>query len=58
MKEQKKQDIEIKLCVDCFNCKTRRKQIYCKLGVWKEDDNGSTILHTPYDFNCPKWEEA
>jgi hypothetical protein len=57
MKKQKEQH-KLKLCVDCFNCKKQKKKIYCKLGVWEEYDNGHSILHTPFDFNCPKWDEA
>ncbi len=49
---------KLKLCTDCFNCKKKNGEIYCKLGVWKESDNGKTILHTPFDFNCPRWEEV
>ena len=48
----------IKLCTSCYNCKKKNGKVYCKLGVWEEDDNGRTILHTPYDFNCPEYEEA
>ena len=48
----------IKLCTTCFNCKTKDSEVYCKLGVWKEKNNGKSILHTPYDFNCPEYEEA
>lgn len=46
----------IKLCVDCFNCKTKNKKVYCKLGVWEEENDDNNILHTPYDFNCPNWD--
>jgi multimeric flavodoxin WrbA len=59
MKTQNKQhELDIKLCVDCFKCKTKNKKVYCKLGVWEEVDSGQSILHTPYDFGCPKWDEA
>jgi hypothetical protein len=58
MKKQGKQDIHIRLCLDCFNCKKKNNQIYCKLGVWKEVDNGKSILHTPFDFGCNKWEDV
>lgn len=53
-----KDTVEIKLCTSCFNCKKKRQMIYCKLGVWKEPENGRTILHTPFDFNCNRYEEA
>jgi multimeric flavodoxin WrbA len=49
---------EIKLCIDCFHCKKKKNKIYCKFGVWKETDTGKSILHMPYDFNCPEWTEA
>ena len=52
------QDIETKLCTECFNCKKKNADVYCKLGVWKELDNNRSILHTPYDFNCNQWVEA
>lgn len=59
MKKHVNQDtLKTKLCVDCFNCKTKNRKVYCKIGVWKEDDNSKSILHSPYDFDCPKWEEA
>lgn len=57
MKKQK-DIIKIKLCTSCFNCKRKGRKIYCKLGVWEELDDESTILYTPYDFECPKWEES
>lgn len=47
---------EIKLCVDCFHCKTKNKEVYCKFGFWKEVDDGKSILHTPFDFNCTEWD--
>jgi hypothetical protein len=55
---QEEKDLEIKLCIDCFLCKKKQSKIYCKLGVWEEVDNGRSILHTPYDFNCNQWDEA
>jgi hypothetical protein len=58
MMKQGKQDIRIKLCTDCFNCKKKKNLVYCKLGVWKETDNGKSILHTPFDFGCNKWDEV
>ena len=58
MMMQGKQDIYIRLCIDCFNCKKKNNKIYCKLGVWEEISNGKSILHTPYDFNCNMWDEA
>ncbi len=60
MQKQREQDTveTIKLCTDCFECKKKKGEIYCKLGVWKELDNGKTILHTPFDFNCNRWDEA
>ena len=50
---------KIRLCVDCFNCKKKNGMIYCKLGVWEETNKlDKSILYTPYDFSCPKWDEA
>ena len=49
--------VKIKLCTHCFNCKTKDGKVYCKLGVWKEKDANKTILHTPFDFNCKKWDD-
>jgi hypothetical protein len=58
MKKQDKLDtIKFRLCTSCFNCKKKKNDIYCKLGVWKEVNN-KTILYTPFDFNCTEWEEA
>ena len=53
-----RQNIKIRLCVDCFNCKTKNGSVYCKIGVWKEDDNEKSILYIPEQFNCKEWEEA
>ena len=58
MPETTKQEKYIKLCTSCFNCKQRNGKVYCKFGVWEEINNGKTILHTPFDFNCPEYEEA
>lgn len=49
--------VKIRLCINCFNCKKKRDDVYCKLGAWKEKYT-ETILHTPYDFNCNKWDES
>lgn len=48
---------EIKLCIDCFNCKKKNNKTYCKLGVWKEEDDKKSIIYTAYDFDCIEWEE-
>jgi len=58
----------IKLCTSCFNCKSKGGKVYRKFytidedgkkqRVWEENDDGRTILHTPFDFNCPEYEEA
>lgn len=55
-----KEDQKIKLCIDCFNCKTKENMVYCKLGFWREKKRKilKSILHTPYDFNCEYWDEA
>jgi hypothetical protein len=58
MKQEKSDTAKVVLCTSCFNCKRKGNKVYCKLGVWKETDNGRTILHTPYDFNCTRWDEA
>lgn len=58
MRKYSEDNVIIKLCTTCFNCKKKDGEIYCKLGVWKELDDDRTILHTPFDFNCPKWDEA
>lgn len=52
------EDKKIRLCKDCFKCKTKGKLIYCKLGVWREIKSNKTILYTPYDFNCNQWEDV
>ena len=40
-----------------INEDVKNKKVYCKLGVW-EETNDRSILYTPYDFNCPEWNEA
>lgn len=57
MKKREIWDTTVKLCINCFHCKTKNNTIYCKIGVWKEDSNERSILHTPYDFNCNEWED-
>lgn len=46
-----------KICRDCFKCKTRKGEVYCKEGYFKEKPNKS-IIHTPVDFDCYEWEEV
>ena len=46
-----------KLCVECFNCKTKDEWIFCKIGVWKEK-KPKVITYVPTDFDCPEYEEA
>lgn len=53
------QEKTIRLCINCFNCKKKQNKIYCKLKRWEPVvDTGKTILFTPYDYNCPDYEEA
>ncbi len=58
MQMHEKKDTKLRLCTSCFNCKQKNGKIYCKLGVWEEKANGRTILHTPFDFNCNRYEEV
>ena len=46
-----------KLCVDCFNCRTKNDDIYCRFGIWKEK-KPKIITYIPQDFDCPEYEEA
>jgi len=59
---QKTSDFKIKLCKNCFNCKTSKKKIYCKLGYFNVSDDttnefGCNIIYTPYDFDCYEYDE-
>ena len=47
-------------CVNCFNCKKRGNEVYCKLGVWTEraEDVNKIRYHIPQEFGCPSYEEA
>ena len=56
--KRKKWDTAKIICTSCFNCKKKKGEVYCKLGIWKEKDDDKSILHTPFDFNCTEWEEA
>jgi hypothetical protein len=53
---QLKDGQSIKLCLDCFNCKTKEKFVYCKMGYWREKKKLKSILYTPYDFSCDNWD--
>lgn len=53
---QKISDFKIKLCKNCFNCKTSKKKIYCKSGYFNVSDD-TAIIYTPYDFDCYEYDE-
>lgn len=54
--QQHKANSKSKICKNCFNCKTRNGEIYCKEGNFKEKSS-KTIIYTPVDFDCCEWEE-
>lgn len=45
------------LCIECFNCKTKGDEIYCKFGVFKEKKTSRPIIYVSQDFDCPEWDE-
>ena len=48
----------MKLCVDCFHCKTKNKEVYCKKGCFRENpQSNKSILYTPSDFDCEFYED-
>jgi hypothetical protein len=51
-------DVSIKLCVNCFLCKTKQGWVYCKKGCFKEKIfPNKSIIYTPMDFDCEFYEE-
>ena len=48
---------EQRLCIECYHCKIKRDDIYCKFGAWKEK-LPKIITYVPQDFDCPEFEEA
>ena len=44
------------LCINCYNCKVKKKKIYCKEGYFKETNIKKVSLFTPFDFDCYKYE--
>lgn len=57
MVEKKSKSTKV-ICTNCINCKKKGKKIYCKIGFWSVSENGNSILHTPFDFDCNYWEEV
>ena len=54
---QKISDFKIKLCKNCFNCKTSNKKIYCKMGYFDNISEDTTLIYTPYDFDCYDYDD-
>lgn len=51
-------EVTIKLCVNCFLCKTRKGMVYCKKGCFNEKaSQNRSIIYTPMDFDCEFYEE-
>ena len=51
-------NVLLKLCVNCFNCKTKLGMVYCKKGCFKEKMQvNKSILYTPSDFDCEFYED-
>lgn len=56
--QEKESEVLLKLCVNCFLCKTKLGMVYCKKGCFKEKVSPSkSIIHTPMDFDCEFYEE-
>lgn len=48
----------IRLCVNCFNCKTKKGRVYCIKGCFNEKTSpNKSIIHTPMDFDCEFYED-
>lgn len=59
MEPQVNQEVKvsaIELCVNCFNCKTKKESVYCKFGYFQVK-KGAPIIYTPYEFECFSYEE-
>lgn len=51
-------NVRLKLCVNCFNCKTKKGRVYCKKGCFNEKTSSNrSILYTPMDFDCEFYED-
>jgi hypothetical protein len=47
----------IRLCVDCFNCRTKGGKYYCILGHFFKNSQSDIMIYTPEDFGCNEWED-
>ena len=56
MQQKECQNKEYFLCINCYNCKTKNKKVYCKEEYFSEDNIKKISLYTPFDFDCFKWE--
>jgi len=55
--QRRKNLVKNKLCIDCYLCKVKNGEIYCKEGYFSEKV-GRSIIYTAYDFDCCEWEEG
>lgn len=39
-------------CINCYNCKTKNKKIFCKENIFSETTLKIGQFFTPYDFEC------
>jgi len=44
------------MCINCYNCKIKNEEVYCKEGYFKKINIKKILLYTPFDFDCYKWE--
>ena len=47
-----------KLCIDCFHCKQKNNNVYCKERFFDNIDENKFLTLSPHDFDCPFWNEA
>lgn len=49
---------DMKLCKNCFNCKTKKGLVYCNKGCFEEKTKSNkSLLYTPSDFDCEFYED-
>jgi hypothetical protein len=51
-KDSQELDTRLLLCVNCYNCKTRKGKVYCIKGCFDDMDMDKPIIYTPLDFEC------
>ena len=51
-----KYNTKIFLCIDCYNCKIKDNEVYCKMGYFSKVKEGEILLLSPFDFDCYEWD--